>query len=395
MKFNQWTLGLAAVGAVSLASAVNADEAKVQTALSQTTLSGYVDVAAQYNPGNNNYGAGEYIAPGVNNTKIDNFSLNDVDIALDKPEDDSPWASGYHVEVNYGTDVVGYDTYTVNNQDYGLLRQAYITLRTPVGNGIDWKVGLFDNIIGYEGNTDGANPNYTRSLGYYTEPTTYLGTYGTYKINSVITVQAGVANSYTAVDNAQSTTAKSYLAAISLTAPSSWGWLNGASLNLGVNADFDGNFKGNFNNPNAPIATANWYNGNSVENYYAGLQLPTPISALSFGAAFDYNVYANAYSTINAQDDSEWITGVYSTYKFTDKLSLNLRGEFAKDDEINNQEEEVTATVQYNLWANVLSRAEFRWDHVAHRGSLNDNEFGSEGQNANAYLLALNLIYQF
>src|SRR5580693_6427606 len=56
MKFNKWTLGLAAVGAVSLASAVRADEApkmsQLQTALSNTTISGYVDVAAQYNPGN-------------------------------------------------------------------------------------------------------------------------------------------------------------------------------------------------------------------------------------------------------------------------------------------------------------------------------------------------------
>ena len=49
MKFNKWTLGLAAVGVVSLASAACADEkmSQVQTALSNTTLSGYVDTAAQ------------------------------------------------------------------------------------------------------------------------------------------------------------------------------------------------------------------------------------------------------------------------------------------------------------------------------------------------------------
>ena len=62
MKFNKWTLGLAAVGAVSLASAVRADEAPklvpLNTALSSTTISGYVDVAAQYNLGNNGPFAG-------------------------------------------------------------------------------------------------------------------------------------------------------------------------------------------------------------------------------------------------------------------------------------------------------------------------------------------------
>ncbi len=44
MKFNKWTLGLAAVGVVSLTSAARADESKisqVQTALSDTTISGY------------------------------------------------------------------------------------------------------------------------------------------------------------------------------------------------------------------------------------------------------------------------------------------------------------------------------------------------------------------
>ncbi len=59
MKFNKWTMGLAAVGVVSLASAARADETKmsqVQTALSNTTLSGYVDTAAQWNLGSQNGG---------------------------------------------------------------------------------------------------------------------------------------------------------------------------------------------------------------------------------------------------------------------------------------------------------------------------------------------------
>ena len=50
MKFNKWTYGLAAVGAVSLASAARADEAKLNaldTALSNTTISGSVSFSAQ------------------------------------------------------------------------------------------------------------------------------------------------------------------------------------------------------------------------------------------------------------------------------------------------------------------------------------------------------------
>ena len=374
MKFNQWTLGLAAVGAVSLASVVSADEAKVsqvQTALSSTTLSGYVDVAAQYNAGNN--GVESTIAPGVSTSKIDSFSLNDVDVALDKPQDESPWASGYHVELNYGTD-------SITPLNGSPVRQAYVALRTPVGNGIDWKAGLFDNIIGYEGNTDGGNPNYTRSYGYSVEPTSYLGLLGTYKINSLISVQAGIANTLTTQEGGiplTSTSAKSYIAAVALTAPDSWGFLKGATLNFGVNDQAIGNFK--------PSSTPE-----AQQNYFAGLTLPTPIAALKFGAAFDWVNYANAAGAANPKDDSIWIGGVYASYQATDKLSLNLRGEYDKDDVNANQGEELTATVQYNLWANVISRAEFRWDHAAH-----GTQYGATGQDANAYLVALNLIYQF
>ncbi len=51
MKFNKWTVGLAAVGAVSLASVVRAEEkaSSVMTAVQSTTLSGYVDTSMEWN----------------------------------------------------------------------------------------------------------------------------------------------------------------------------------------------------------------------------------------------------------------------------------------------------------------------------------------------------------
>src|SRR5271154_2353163 len=103
MKFNKWTIGLAAVGVVSLASAARADEkmSQVQTALSDTTLSGYVDVAATFSPGN----AGAGYSFGTTANQANGFTLNAVDLALNKPEDESPWASGYHVELEVGPNI--------------------------------------------------------------------------------------------------------------------------------------------------------------------------------------------------------------------------------------------------------------------------------------------------
>lgn len=378
MKFNQWTLGLAAVGVVSLASAVRADEAKVsqvQTALSSTTLSGYVDTAAQYNIGNQS-------GPSAATPKRDSFSLNDLDLSLDKPQDDSPWASGYHVDLNWGTDAIN----ALGNG--GPVRQAFIKLRTPVGNGINWQFGVFDNIIGYEGNTDYANPNYTRSYGYSIEPTSYVGALASYTFTSWLSVQAGIANSV-ADQNINGVgignlSAKSYIAAVALTAPDSWGWLKGASLNLGVNDQNLGNYK--------PSST----DYNSQQNYYAGFTLPTPIAAIKLGGAFDWVNVANQSYGVNQNDDSIWVAAGYVSYQATDKLAINLRGEYAQSDTSeftafpSKENEELTATVSYALWANVTSRAEFRWDHVAP-----GDAFGPVGQYRNAYLAALNLIYQF
>ncbi len=399
MKFNKWTLALAALGAVSMASAVRADEKLVplDTALSNTTISGYVDVAAQYNPGN--YGPGAGLPAGTlgGSSKVDNFSLNNVDIALDKPQDESPWASGYHIDLNAGTDAVGLG---LNNQAGDAagtadiaLRQAYVVIRTPVGNGIDWKVGVQDDIIGYEGNTDGSNPNYTRSVGYSLEPTTLLGMVGSYKIVDAITVQAGIVDAttpsaYTAFGGNTvfpSSSDKTFAGAIAFTAPDSFGWAKGATLNLGalVNMDKYGQY-----------------------NYYAGLTLPTPITALKVGAAFDLVSVNNAQfnpvdASVNSKNDEGWSAGAYATIQATDKLSFNLRGEYFDLTGAENyvpsnyyftdgRGEEVTATIQYNLWANVISRVEFRWDHID-----SGDAFANNSADANSFLLAANLIYTF
>jgi hypothetical protein len=395
MKFNKWTLGLAAVGAVSMASAVRADEAPklvpLNTALSSTVISGYVDVAAQYDTGDYGpYGSVPvgYTAGAGSPAKIDSIALNSFDIALDKAEDESPWAAGYHAEVNAGTEAVGVSLNS--SAAYNLaIRQAYIVFRTPVGNGIDWKLGVQDDIIGYEGNTDGGNPNYTRSYGYSLEPTTLVGLIGSYKIVDAVTVQAGIANADTAnpfgYGGVNTSSDKTLAGAIAFTAPDSFGWAKGATLNLGTLLNID---KG------------------GQDNFYAGLTVPTPVSALSLGAAFDL-VSVNNASVDNSKNDSGWTLGLYGVVKATDKLQFSLRGEYFDLEgspssagaiypysdgtpSTDGRGEEVTATLQYNLWANVISRLEVRWDHID-SGTYFANNYGD----ANAFLLAANFIYTF
>jgi hypothetical protein len=415
MKFNKWTVGLAALGVVSLASAARADEAKmsqVQTALSNTTLSGYVDVSAQWNLGSQNglYGVvgntPGYAYGGIN--KADGFNLNAVDIALDKPMDESSWAAGYHVELMAGPDnptklnvgtVAGINTGPIVNQVSSPLvglRQAYITLRTPVGNGIDWKMGVFDTIIGYESTSSPLNPNYTRSFGYSLEPTTHTGLLASYKVGECLTLTAGVAdgsNIGTLVQpingRAAYETQKAYMGAIALTAPDSWGAMKGATLNLGVINSVDSNWVG--------VNISPLLNTFGTTSLYAGLMIPTPNSALKFGAAFDY-VELHNKTAANPGCDSSWNVAVYGNLQATDKLSFNARAEYLDDSAgliYGTQAEEVTFTTQYQLWANVLSRVEFRWDHVEHGSAFDATGNGGSANHANAFMLAFNVIYQF
>jgi hypothetical protein len=98
-------------------------------------------------------------------------------------------------------------------------------------------------------------------------------------------------------------------------------------------------------------------------------------------------------------------------------LSLNLRAEYYNGVALNSagayvtpgapgvspggyqEAQELTATVQYALWANVLTRLEFRWDHVNHgngysNGSTNNGE-DAAGARQDAFMLAAQAIYTF
>src|SRR5437764_8551113 len=104
MKFEKWTIGLAAVGVVSLASAAKAEEkmSSVMTALSSTTLSGYVDTSAQWNFGSGNANTPPYKFGGA--SKADGFNLDVVQVRIERPLDEMEWATGYRVDLWAGPD---------------------------------------------------------------------------------------------------------------------------------------------------------------------------------------------------------------------------------------------------------------------------------------------------
>jgi hypothetical protein len=431
MKFNKWTLGLAAVGAVSMASAVRADEAKpsaVQTALSNTTISGYVSTSMNWelDPGNDvastlggtlGSQAGAAGAPSGNiplqNGKANGFNLDVVKISIAKPQDESPWASGYQVDLLFGPDAVNYNLATgangvaSNPSDFGIL-QAYIALRTPVGNGIDWKIGQFNTIVGYESFDAGSNPNYTRSWAWAVEPTTHTGILGSYKVSDELSFSAGVANTLSGGINTRnnyntsngSPWHKTVMGSVTFSAPSTWGWASGSAFYAGMVYGFAGV------NPSNQQGTGGSQGGNQ-QNYYVGATLNSPWKNVTFGAAFDYVQNLGGTTTAGLHAD-DYILGLYNTIKATDKLSFNSRAELWEVDAKGGSSGSslgsdcgisLTETVQYDLWANVVSRLEFRYDKVVESDYANLIGYalptGVFIANPSSYGVYANLIYKF
>ena len=377
---NKWTVALAATGMVSLASAVLAEESHpVNTLLPATTLSGYVDTSAIWNFGSGHNQAVRFVNTG--NDRQDGFNVDVVKLALEKPLDEGTWSAGYKTELWFGPDAGGLPG-SISGSDLAV-KQAYVALRAPVGNGLDFKLGQFDPIIGYEVADANGNPNFSRSFGFALEPLSHTGILAAYQFSEIIGATAGVADTAFGKINQKATAGesiKTYMGAVTVKAPESLGWLAGSSLYAGV-VDGGGGFNGS-----GALASKK-----DAVNLYVGASVSTPIKALSLGVGYDYLANGSAVSSYGNS-----ISG-YATYTLTEKLKANVREEYAtssggyfgggNDEKFFGS----TLTLDYSLWANVVTRAEFRWDHAANGSAA---IFGT-GAKRNDYSLALNVIYKF
>jgi hypothetical protein len=428
MKIEKWTLGLAALGLVGLSPALLAQipvpaasfapqQNPMLTALSATTISGYVDTSAVWNPGTGNANPAPYA---FNAGKQDGFNLNAVDVKISKSQDETGWGAGYVAELSYGPDAQSIDALAYP------IRQAYVALHMPFGNGIDWQLGRFDNILGYESSDSYKDPNYTRSYGYSVEPTEHTGLLGSYKFSDAISLQLGVADTLTTAPvygvNAREGAAggllfsggygaeskKAYISLLTLTAPDSWGFLKGSTLAAGY--DF------------GPGTVSQ-----DRRELYVGATLNTPVKDLTFGASYDsiehLDVLAVSPHTGYGVVDTGYFAAYagYASYKMTDKLTLNGRFEYATGAGLGamadidngfllgtnpmNKVLALTGTVQYDLWANVIARLEVRWDHDASGAEAADKSSAAFGgpsaslgglpDKMNEVMVAANVIYKF
>jgi len=188
---------------------------------------------------------------------------------------------------------------------------------------------------------------------------------------------------------------------IMLTAPTnSFGFLGGSTLSATV---VNGLNSASGNTANSAFSGAPTPGHETSLNVSA--TTPTPLTNLKVGVSYDYT------DGFPAKDNYADVWTLYLMCQATEKLKLNARLDYTEGSDgtyynraggpRQNRLGAATLTADYALWANVISRAEFRWDH----SMSGDKPYGGTGAtpippantgvNRNAVSLALNLIYKF
>jgi hypothetical protein len=183
------------------------------------------------------------------------------------------------------------------------------------------------------------------------------------------------------------------MGSIAITAPDNAECLSGSTLYAGIVNGFTSSY------------------GENQTSYYIGAALATPVKALRVGAAFD------ALDIHNLSGET-WAIAGYASYQATEKFSLHGRAEYLRDrgnqkffiDDSGPTNPDralsLTLTAQYDLWKNVISRLEVRWDHSLTGVGVWGNPTGLDApinQGGvvttsgldNAVLIAANIIYKF
>jgi len=416
---------LAAVASLSLADSApeaSAQDTKkmvqnnfVETAQKGIKLSGYVDAGYSYNFTGAANGTSDVSGRmGSDTAAKGDFNLYAVKLALEKAlTSENKAQAGFRTDVMIGEDA----NYLINRDNTGttgtqsnanqnsnalFLEQAYVSIRAPVGNGWDFKVGKFVSILGYEVIERPANMNVTYGLLWQQMPLYYTGVLSSYKFDDYLDAKLGVVNGSQTDNNTTTSGAGdgcAVLAALNVTAP-------------GGNANWSNNFQYSSNNDNNSSSTPSTDSSTSTgtENGSSGSGYTFIYNSWGNWAPkfaddkllFAFNALLGTSSTngenaagVDNQPGTTWFgAGAYAKYQFNDWFSLCSRGEYLGG---NNPEKlynttaprnsqnlslwEYTLTAGFNVIDNLLIRAEYRLDWGVN--SVNNANTGGGGASLN------------
>jgi hypothetical protein len=409
----------------------------VETAQRGIKLSGYVDAGYSYNfTGQNNHSmvSTRYA---TDTAQRGDFNLYAVKIALEKAlTSENKAQAGFRADVMIGEDAsyfinrspnAGYNTN--NNSNSLFLEQAYASIRAPVGNGWDFKVGKFVSPLGYEVIERPANMNITYGMLFNVMPLYYTGVLSSYKFDDCLDGKLGVVNGSNSDNNTtlnpNSGDGCALLASVNVTAPGGNAtWSNNFQYSTGYdNNTATGSSNSSLTSSSQP-ARANNGNISAYMLVYNSWGNWAPKFAddkllLAFNTVFG-NLSGVAESQTSNINTHWYGAGAYAKYQFNDWFSLCSRGEYLGSNndgvigyigastttntpENNNPTRHVTGvnlweytlTAGFNVIDNLLIRAEYRMDWGSNLYQVPNGAAQPEGQNGPAYYAGAEVVYSF
>jgi len=333
------------------------------------------------------------------------------------------------------------------------LEQALVKFRIPVGNGLDIYAGKFVTFMGYEVIESPANLNFSRGLLFTNAiPLTHTGVYADYKFNDTVEAKLGVVDGwnasvsypipgeYTDAANDYPFGGKAIIGQINITAP-------------GKNANICQSFYYAPSGDSGPGGVGFIDNGPVIVYDIWGNWNPTFVKnsalTLGFNVDFGYNGASGNPSQYQqtststppatsgpagidpfAQSDTNtwWGVALYASYKVNKVLTLSARGEYLHEDpayydKFNNNyggnalgsgsnaynwqsgtegtnvdDFSATLTASFAIWDNLLTRAEYRYDHVVTGANFNGLNLGNavgEATYQDQNEISLEAVYSF
>jgi len=402
----------------------------LETAQKGIKLSGYVDAGYSYNF---NAVPQQKVVPrfGTDTAYAGDFNLYAFKLALEKAlSAENKAQAGFRADVMIGEDAT-YFTNRFSSETRGVntdmdsnalfLEQAYVSLRAPVGNGWDFKVGKFVSILGYEVIERPANLNVTYGLLFQQFPLYYTGVLSSYRLDPYLDGKLGVVNGSNSDNNTTTGLGGdgcAVLAALDVTAPggnATW------SHNFQWSTNAENNSSQNDTQPGASSTVVGLFNQSSGS-----------------GSTFIYNSWGNwapkacddklllAFNTVlgtansnnsvdtdpgfvsNSGGATWWGVGGYLKYQVNDWFHLASRGEYLGGNNLHKVSSfpgygdagmslwEYTLTAGFNVIDNLLIRAEYRmdWGTNSTQNSVpNEQESGFGG--GPSYYAGAEIVYSF
>ena len=370
-------------GSVGLLDKAIADgKGRLQDALG-IGISGFLDSA--YNWSSNHPHHPANISGRIFNKDYNKIEFNNFNLTLDKPEKD--WGVGFHLSGMFGrtAELLRESTLwgeTLHKEPSAELFESYVTTTIPVGEGLQFKGGLFVTLLGAEiiSQPGAYNNNISNSFDFFFAiPFRHLGGLFTYPVLKTLSVTGGLVTGWD--DPHDNNHVPSFLGGVNFT-PSD---VFGLASSIIVGPEQRGN---------DGRQRVTWSNVATIK----------PMDSLTL--LLDYTLGAEAKAptpTGNKQAYWHTLSGVAS-YDWTDRFNTALRAEafldlqaartlgLAATNPIHNVAlGEFTLTGAYKFTKMLLGRAEVRQD-FANRAVF---QRGSSKADANQTILAMQLIYTY